>query len=137
MNGFRLLIHGLHCPLLLLRLELRTVVDIYELLIADMHDHVDFAVAVHILKFCGGRDLLRIVANNRRAVIDAGMSNITAGQLNDYNSAFQVEKNKMGRMIGTVSMAYYFIDLVSSRRSIGSVQLMLTPPSTKNLKPCP
>src|SRR6266568_5234475 len=137
MNGFRLLIHCLHNPLLLLRLELRTVVDIYELLVADMHDHVDFAVAVHVLKVGGSRSLLRVVTDNRRAVIDAGMSNITTGQLNDYHAAFQVEKNKMGGMIGTVGMADYFIDLVGARRSVGSIQLMLTPPSTKHLKRCP
>src|SRR6266700_4952905 len=121
MDSLRSFIHCLHNPLLLLRLELRAVIDIRELLVADMHDHVNLAVAVHVLTFGGGRDLLRIVANNRRAVIDAGMSNITPGQLNDYHSAFQVEKNEVGGMIGTISMAYHFIDLVCPRRPVGSI----------------
>ena len=45
----------LHDYLLLLRFELRTVVQIHNLLIADMHNHVYFAVAVHVVKLKGNR----------------------------------------------------------------------------------
>ncbi len=107
--------------LLLLRLKLRPVVEIRELLSANMHDHVNLAVAVDILKVGGGRDLRRVGANNGGTVIDAGMSNIAAGKLNYYHAAFQVEKNKVGRMSGAVVVAYYRIDLVGSRKPIGGV----------------
>ena len=86
-----------------------------------MHDHVHFAVAVHILKVGGDWDLRRVVANNRRAVIDAGMRHIAARQLNDDDATFQVEKNKMGGMSGTVIVAYHRVDLVGARKAIGGV----------------
>src|SRR6266699_2317068 len=138
MEGFdRFVVHLKHSLLLLLRLELRPVVEKRKLLVADMHDQVDFAVAVHILKICGSRDLGGIVADNEGTVIDAGMSDIAARQLNDDDAAFQVQHNKMGRMVGTVSMADHGISLVGSGRSVGGVELMLTPPGTKHLQPDP
>src|SRR6266700_1866082 len=138
MEGFnRFVVHLKHGLLLLLRLELRPVVDIRKVLVAEMHDQVDFAVAVHILKVGGSRDLGGIVADNEGAVIDTGMSDIAARQLNDDDAAFQVQHNKMGRMVGTISVAYHGIGLVGSGRAVNGVELVLTPPGTKHLQPDP
>src|SRR5215469_12383387 len=123
-----LVFHLKHSSLLLLRPELRAVVEIRELLIANMHDQVNLAVAVHILKLSGDGDLRRVVANNGGSVVDAGMGNTAAGQLNDDDAAFQVEENKMGGMICTVSMADYRINLVRPGVAVRGVELMLAPP---------
>src|SRR6266699_382141 len=138
MEGFnRFVVHLKHSLLLLLRLELRPVVDICKLLVVEIHDQVDFAVAVHILKFGGSWYLCGIVADNEGTVIDAGTSDVAARQLNDDHAAFQVQHNKMGRMVDTVSMAYHGISLVGSGCAVSGVELVLAPPGTKHLQPDP
>src|SRR5260370_29170591 len=62
------------------------------------------------------------------------MRNIPTWKLNNHDPAFEVQKNKMGRMIDTIIMSNHLIDLVGSRKPIGRVQLMLTPPVAKHLK---
>src|SRR5438034_2698385 len=102
-----------------------------------MHNHVNFAVAVYVFKLGGHRDLRRVVANNDRAVIDAGMRHLAARQLDDDDSAFHVGKNKMRRMIGTVVMTDHCIGLVGAGKPVSGVELMRTPPGSKHLHPCP
>ena len=113
---------------LLLWFKLRPVVEIGELLIANMHNHVYLAVSIDILKFCGDRGLRWIVANDRRTIIDAGMRNIPAGKLNNHHPAVEVEKNKMGGMRGTVIMSDNLIDLVGPGIPICRILLMKCPP---------
>src|SRR5258708_36854856 len=81
---------------ILLRFEQRTVVDIRELLIANMHDHVNFAVAVHILKLGGDRDLFRVVANNGGTPVDAGVGNNYPRPRNYHHPGLQGGGNKKG-----------------------------------------
>ena len=68
-----LFVHSLHGLLLLLRLELRAVVQVHNLLIANMHNHVYFAVAVHVVKLKGNGCLVAIIRVQRRAGIDTGV----------------------------------------------------------------
>ncbi len=100
MNGFRLLIHGVHDLLLLLRLELRAVVEVDNALVADVRHHVNLAVAVDILKLQRHRYGDPTVCIDCRARINPGAGTIAARQFDNSDAGIQVDRHKMCGVIG-------------------------------------
>jgi hypothetical protein len=84
----------------LLRFELRAIVQVDNLLIADMHNHVYFSIPVDIIKFKSDRDGIAVIRKKRRAGVNTRVGAVTTRDFDDDNVGVQIDRDKMRRMVG-------------------------------------
>src|SRR5579883_598988 len=114
--------------------ESGAIIDKNDCLILKMHDHIEPAIAVDILKLASHRNQVAAIAKERRASIDRGVGWISAGELDNHDMAVQILKDKMRRLARAILVSHHGIYLKGAWPAIGHIVLMQLPPGAKGAK---
>lgn len=109
--------------------EAPLLVDVDDLGLLDMHDHIGLVVALDISKAERHRHQVLPVPIQLRAEIDAGFGGITSWELDDLDAPMQVERDKMAGRTRRFVVADVGVNLEGARAAIVEIVPGGVPPA--------